>query len=213
MVRWVPLGRRRGLEYGRRCGGRSMVGWQWPLAGWRHRYLSPEPKPAHMMLLLENPDTCWMQSWRLVEFEQNHGKEHMLATGWLVGHGRRAGQRFQAMRIDRPPKGGRAPPPPISPPHSPFFSFHLRQSINIGIGDLAVNIRFFVSVYVCMFGTSRHFAGENCEVFFRGSDLVELHLASGFSPSSIIPPSPFPHVVPRSISFPAPIERNTNQTT
>ena len=110
MVRWVPLGRRRGLEYGRRCGGRSMLGWQWPLAGWRHRYLSPEPNPAHMMLLLENPDTCWMQSWRLVEFEQNHGKEHMLATGWLVGHGRRAGQRFQAMRIDRPPKGGRRAP-------------------------------------------------------------------------------------------------------
>ena len=130
MVRWVPLGRRRGLEYGSRCGGRSMVGWQWPLARWRHRYLSPEPN-RHMMLLLEKMgeaallDTCWMQSWRLVEFEQNHGKAHMLAAGWLVSHGRRAGQRFQAMRIDRPPKGGQKPP--ISPPHSPFFSFHLRQ--------------------------------------------------------------------------------------
>ena len=158
------------------------------------------------------PDTCWMQSWRLVGVRTNHGKGNICwqRVGWpvmVVGLGR----DFRRCASTDHQKEAE----PISPPSppSPFFSFHLRQSINIGIGDLAVNIRFFVSVYFCMFGTSRQLAGGNCEVFFRGSDLVEAFLPIlllVFSPFLIITPSPFPHVVPCSISFPAPIDRNTD---
>mmetsp|Transcript_22647 Transcript_22647/g.65192 ORF Transcript_22647/g.65192 Transcript_22647/m.65192 type:complete len:203 (+) Transcript_22647:64-672(+) len=113
--------------------------------------------------------SCWMPSLRLVGSEYGSWQLWICGSrGWLVGKAIvGTEQQFQATRIDRP-KGGAEQPTAPSPSHRHFFSFHLRQSINIGIGTShLISISSCPDTFVCS-GPPQLSVGRNCEVFFRG---------------------------------------------